>query len=262
MTFLDVLATEIAKLRRSKVTWMTLAVWTFMVAVAGFFLWMMMNPGLAEKVGLIGQKAQFAFGSQSVDWAAFLGFIVEMAGIGGLIMSSVIVTYVFGREYAEGTAKNMLALPAPRASFVFAKIAVSAAWLALLTLWSIAESYIVGSILGLEGLTAGLFREAATRILVLAAMGLCCATLAAWVAVETRGYFAPLGFTIGTLLLAVIFAATGWGPWLPWSIVGIYCGAAGGAASVDWGSFVVIGATFLAGVALVVRHEVAADNGQ
>ena len=49
----------------------------------------------------------------ATDWPAFLPFIVEMGAIGGLIMISVIVAFVFGREYTEGMAKNMLALPIP-----------------------------------------------------------------------------------------------------------------------------------------------------
>ena len=262
MRFPSVVATEFTKLRRSKVTWISLAVYAFMVAIAGFFMWMMMNPGMAKSVGLLGQKAQFAFGGQSLDWPTFLTFIVEMGGVGGLIMCSVIVAYVFGREYTEGTAKNMLALPIARSRFVFAKIIVSAVWIAILTLWIIAETYLVGSLLGIPGLTTALFLAAAERLLVLALMSLCCAVLVAWVAVETRGYFAPLGFSIFTSLLAMVFGHTGWGPWVPWSIVGLYSGAAGPETVLGWGSFVVIAATFLLGTALTIRHEVCADNGQ
>ena len=262
MRFPSVVATEFTKLRRSKVTWISLAAYTFMVAVAGLFMWMMMNPGMAESIGLLGQKAQFAFGGESLDWPTYLTFIIVMGGVGGLIMSSVIVAYVFGREYAEGTAKNMLALPIARSRFVFAKITVSAVWFAILTLWMIAETYLVGSLVGIAGLTTALFLSAAERLLVLALMSLCCAILVAWVAVQTRGYFAPLGFSIFTLVIAMVFEHTGWGRWVPWSIVGLYSGAVGPETTLGWGSFVVIAATFLLGTALTIRHEVCADNGQ
>ncbi len=262
MIFANVLGTEFLKLRRSKVPLVSLVAYTFMVAIAGFFMWMMKNPGMAESLGLIGQKARFAFGGQSVDWPTFLTFIVEMGGIGGLIMCSVIVTYVFGREYTEGTAKNLLALAIPRSRFVFAKIIVSAAWFAALTLWIIAETFAAGSILGLSGLTETLFFSATAKLLILALMSLCCAVLVAWIAVETRGYFAPLGFSIFTLVLATVFGRTGWGPWVPWSIVGLYSGAAGPKTDLGWGSYIVIAATFLIGTALIVRHEVYADNKQ
>jgi ABC-2 type transport system permease protein len=262
MRFPSVVATEFIKLRRSKVTWISLAVYTFMVAIAGFFMWMMLNPGMAKSVGLLGQKAQFAFGGQTLDWPTFLTFIIVAGGVGGLIMCSVIFAYVFGREYTEGTAKNMLALPIARSRFVFAKIIVSAVWFAILTLWIIAETYLVGSLLGIPGLTTMLFLSAAKRLLVLALLSLCCAILVAWVAVETRGYLAPLGFSIFTMVLAMVFEHTGWGPWVPWSIVGLYSGAAGPETVLGWGSFVVIAATFVLGIALTIRHEVFADNGQ
>jgi hypothetical protein len=70
MRFPSVVATEFTKLRRCKVTRISLAVYTFMVAMAGFFMWMMINPGIAKSVGLLGQKAQFAFGGRSLDWPA------------------------------------------------------------------------------------------------------------------------------------------------------------------------------------------------
>jgi ABC-2 type transport system permease protein len=241
---------------------MSLLAYTFMVAMAGFFMWMMMNPGVAASIGLLGQKARFAFGGQPIDWPAFLTFIVEMGGIGGLIMCSIIAAYVFGREYTEGTAKNMLVLPTARSSFVFAKIIVSAAWFGGLTVWIIAETLLVGSILRLAAFSSELFLDAAAKLLALALMSLCCSVVVAWVAVETRGYFAPLGFSIFTLVLASVFGHTGWGPWVPWSIVGLYSGAAGPETTLGWGSFVVIAATLLVGTALTIRHEVWADNVQ
>jgi ABC-type transport system involved in multi-copper enzyme maturation permease subunit len=262
MKFGSVVATELSKLRRSKVTWISLAVYTFMVAMLGFFMWMMMNPGVAQTLGLLSQKANLTLAGLAADWPAFLTLVGEMGGLGGLIVFSVIVTYVFGREYVEGTAKNMLALPMPRSGFVFAKIIVSVIWFAVLTLWLIVEAYLVGSMLRIPGLTTALFLATVGKLLVLALMALCCGVVVAWIAVESRGYFAPMGFAIFTMVLASVFGHTGWGPWVPWSILGIYSGAAGPFATLEWGSFVVIGATFVIGTALTVRHEVYADNGQ
>jgi ABC-2 type transport system permease protein len=241
---------------------MTFAAYAFMATMAGFFMWMMKNPGMARNLGLIGQKATFAFGGGGTDWPAFLPFIVEMGAIGGLIMISIIVAFVFGREYTEGMAKNMLALPIPRSWFVLGKLVVSAVWFFLLTLWLIAVTLVAGSLLGLTGLTAALFLAAAGKLTILALMSFCCAVLVAWIAVETRGYFAPLGFAIFTLVLANVFGRTGWGPYVPWTIVGLYSGAAGPEITLGWGSFAVIAMTFLIGLALTIRHEVYADNMQ
>jgi ABC-2 type transport system permease protein len=159
-------------------------------------------------------------------------------------------------------AKNMLALPIPRSWFVLGKLVVSAAWFALLTLWLMAATLVAGSLLGLAGMTTALFLAAAGKLMILALMAFCCAALVAWIAVETRGYFAPLGFAIFTLVLANVFGHTGWGAYVPWTIVGLYSGAAGPEATLGWGSFVVIAITFLTGLALTIRHEVYADNVQ
>lgn len=262
MTFPAVFITEIAKLRRSRVPWMTFIAYTFMVVLAAFFLWMMKNPGMARQLGLLGQKASFAFGGQSLDWPSFLTFVVEIGGMGALIMCSIIVTFVFGREYVEGTAKNLLALPVARGSFVIAKVVVSAVWIAALTAWMVTVAWAAGMVVGLPGLTPGLLVAAAAKLFALAVMSLSCALLVAWVAVETHGYFAALGFSICTLVLASVFGHTGWGRWVPWSIVGLYSGAAGPVTGVGAGSAAVLAATFLIGTLLTVRHEVCADNLQ
>lgn len=262
MKFGTVLATEFAKLRRSKVTWLTLAVYTFLVVVGGLFMWMMLNPGTAERLGLLGQKANLTVGGLPANWSSFLMFIGEMGGVGGLMMCSIIVTYLFGREYTEGTAKNLLALPVPRVAFVLAKITVGAVWFGALTLWMIPETYVVGSIVGLPGFSTQAFLSMSVKLLVLAPMSLACASLVGWVAVETRGLFAPLGFTMFALLLSTLFGHTGWGRWVPWSIVGLYSGASGPEIELSWGSYIVLAATFMLGVVLTARHEVYADNGQ
>jgi len=262
VTFPYVLRAELLKLRRSKVTLVSFIVFSFMVVIVGSFLWMMKNPAVAESIGLLGQKAKLAFGGQPLDWPSFLALVVEIGGMGGLLMCSVIVSFIFGREYAEGTAKNLLALPVPRCQFVLAKIVTATIWFGALTLWLIPVSLVTGLAVGLTGLTGAQLTAATAKLLGLAGMSLCCSAIVAWVAVETRGYFAPMGFSIGTLMVASVFGHTGWGPWVPWSIVGLYSGAAGPVTDIGWGSVAVIAATLIVGTGLVASHEVKADNSQ
>jgi ABC-2 type transport system permease protein len=260
--FRSVVGTELSKLRRSKITWISFLVYAFMIGVAGFFVWMMKNPDLAETLGLIGQKAQVAMAGVTVGWEGYLGLVLEMSGLAGMILASVILTYVFGREYAEGTAKNMLALPVPRWMFTAAKLAVAAAWFAALTAWALALTWAAGSLADLGEISAGVFAGTAGKIGIAALLGFACAAAAAWIAVETRGYFAPLGYAIFSMLLAVILGATEWGRWCPWSALLWLTGASGPGKTLVPGSYVVIGAFFAASVALILRHETRADNAQ
>jgi hypothetical protein len=82
------------------------------------------------------------------------------------------------------------------------------------------------------------------------------------VAVAGRGYFAPLGYAVGTLVLATVFGRTGWGPWVPWSILGLASGAAGPGIVLTWTSNAVLVGTFVAGTAATVLWESRRDNRQ
>jgi ABC-type transport system involved in multi-copper enzyme maturation permease subunit len=262
MRFLNVFAAELLKLRRSKVTWLSFALYAFIAAILGAFMWVMMHPEVAESLGLFGKKAAFAFGGGALDWTAFLTFIVQMGGMGGLVLCSIIVAYVFGREYAEGTAKNILALPVPRSYFILAKALVCALWLGLLSVWLVPVALLTGSVIGLQGFSWSLVFSVTGRLLGAGAMSTCCAMLVAWVAVGTRGYLGSLGFTFFTMVPASLFAHTDWARWVPWCIVGLYTGSMAPAANVGLGSLAVIAATLVIGVALTIRHDVYADNGQ
>lgn len=253
---------EILKLRRSKVTWISLLIYTIMILMAGFFMWIMKNPGMAESLGLLGQKANFAVGGQKIDWPTFLGLIFQMAGIGGMIFLSFIVAFVFGREYVEGTAKNMLTLPLPRELFVIAKFIVSALWFALLSAWLIPLGFVTGKLIGLSGFDPSLFWLMSGKVLISSLLAFALCPLVAWIAMATRGYFAPLGYAISTLVIASLFGHTGWGPWCPWSIVGLYSGATGSDPVLGAGSFIVLAATFALGLGLCLRHMARADNVQ
>jgi len=260
--FHSVVGTEFAKLRRSKITWATFLVYAFMVGVAGFFMWMMKNPDAAEGLGLINQKMQFAVGGAAVGWGTYLGLVLEMSGIAGMVLASIILTYVFGREYAEGTAKNMLALPVPRWMLVGAKLVVGAIWLAALTAWAIALTGAVGSIAGLGEPPAGLIATMSGKMAAAALMGFACAAAAAWIAVEARGYLAPLGYALFSMLLAVVLGATEWGRWAPWSALLWFSGASGPGKELVPGSYAVVALFFALSVALILRHETRADNVQ
>ena len=61
------------------------------------------------------------------------------------------VTWVFGREFADGTLKDMLAVPVQRSSILMAKFIVTAAWSAALTLVILIFSLVMGAIIQLPG---------------------------------------------------------------------------------------------------------------
>ena len=124
--FGQVLATEFTKLHRAKATWATLAVLAMMPLGIALFMWIVREPGRAAQLGLVGTKASLA--GLEATWPEYFYMLTLVFGIGGMLLLAFIVAYLFGREYGDATAKNMLALPVARHWFAVAKLAVAAVW--------------------------------------------------------------------------------------------------------------------------------------
>jgi ABC-2 type transport system permease protein len=60
VTFAQVLATEFLKLRRSKVTWLSLAALSLGPLGIALFMWIVREPGRAAQLGLLGTKADLS----------------------------------------------------------------------------------------------------------------------------------------------------------------------------------------------------------
>ena len=261
MTFARVLSTEFLKLRRSKVTWGSLAGLSMGPLAIALFMWIVREPGRPAQLGLLGTKADLS--GITATWPSFLSMLTIIVGVGGLLLLAFIVAYVFGREYAEGTAKNMLALPIGREWFVVAKLVVAAVWWLVLVVAVLVEALVIGSALGLPGFSAGLVVSAVGNALLAAGIAYLLVPVVAWITILGRGYMPPLAFAITTLALGDVFTHTGWAPWFPYSIIPLLIGMVGKpVVALPVGSLVVLALTFAAGVTasvLQVRH---ADNTQ
>jgi ABC-type transport system involved in multi-copper enzyme maturation permease subunit len=261
MTFPLVLATEFLKLRRSKVTWLTLAALSMGPLGIALFMWILREPSRASQLGLLGTKANLS--GLEATWASYFSMLTLIVGMGGMVLLSFVVAYVFGREYAEGTAKNLLALPVSRQLFVFAKLVVAAAWWLLLVVAVLAEALVIGTILGLPGLSAGLALGAVRDASLAAGISFLLVPAVAWITTLGRGYMPPLGFALAMLAFGNVFGKTGWAEWFPWSIVPLLIGTVGQPVqALPVGSFVVLAVTFLAGVGATVAQVRYADNAQ
>jgi len=263
MSFMKTIAAEFLKLKRSKIVWVSALAYVFIAASAYFVLWMAKNPDAARGLGLLGKKADILASGISADWSGLFTLLTEMSVMGGMILCSIIVSYVFGREYAEGTAKNMLALPNRRSDFVLAKLAVAASWYALLTAFLFAEGLLSGALLGLGAPPAAAAAKAAADMLIAAILVTALQPLVALATVGSGGYLAPFGYTIATLILGNLMVRTEWARWCPWSIVALLSGMTGPRqANVVLGSALVMAATFAIGLAGTIAHQERADNCQ
>jgi ABC-2 type transport system permease protein len=174
------------------------------------------DPERARSMGLISAKAQLAAGV--ADWPTMLSLLAQATAVGGGLLFTLVTSWVFGREFSDHTAKELLALPTPRAAIVAAKFVVVGMWAAGLTVFVLVLGLIVGAAVGLPGWSESLLWHAAGALGVTAVLTLALMTPVALLASAGRGYLPPLGWAFLTFFLAQILAAIGWGAWFPWSV--------------------------------------------
>lgn len=261
MIFETVVVTEFLKLHRARVHWFTLGALMMGPLGLALFMWIAMEPDRAATLGLLGAKADLS--GIEPTWASYSGFLVQIVGTGGMLLLAFIVAYVFGREYDEGTAKNLLALPVARHWFVLAKFVVAGAWWLAIVVAMLAEAVLIGLALGLPGFSATVVVQTVGNALLAAAISFLLVPVVAWITVWGRGFMAPLGFALGMLLLGNVFGSTGWAAWFPWSIVPLLVGSVGPAvSSLPAGSYIVVALTFAVGILGTIAQLRLADCAQ
>jgi ABC-2 type transport system permease protein len=238
---------ETLKACRSKVPWLTALGFSLAPLVGGLFMIILKDPERARSMELITAKAQIA---GVADWPTLLNMLTQATAVGGALLFALVTAWVFGREFSDHTAKELLALPPPRAAIVGAKFVVVTLWATGLTALVFAIGLVVGAAVGLPGWSRALLWRAASDLVVTAGLTLALMSPVALLASAGRGYLPPLGWAILTLFLAQILAAIGWGAWFPWAVPALFSGLAGPRGmQIGLQSYVVVGLTFAAGLA-------------
>lgn len=223
--FLAALWTETLKARRSKVIWLAAIGITLAPLMDGLFMFIMKDPERAREMGLLSVKAQMVM--STADWTTFFSVLSQAIAIGGAIVFSIVTAWVFGREFSDHTAKDLMALPTSREMIVTAKLIVITVWVLAVTLWIYLIGLLIGSLVDIPGWTTQLAWKSLGDVLAAAVMTLVLMAPVAFIASMGRGYLPPLGFAVLTIFFAQIIAATGWGDWFPWSVPALFSGAAG-----------------------------------
>jgi len=223
--FLPPLWAETLKLRRSKVPLFAALGLCMAPFMAGLFMIILKDPEAARSMGLISTKAQLAVGV--ADWPAFFGMLAQAIAIGGAIVFAIVTAWVFGREFSDRTAKELLALPTSRLAIVAAKFILIAAWTIAVSLFIFGLGLVVGKMVVIPGWSLDLLQSAFVDFIGSAILTIALMPFVALLASIGRGYMPAFGWAILTIVLAQIAAATGWGDWFPWSVPALFSGVAG-----------------------------------
>jgi len=223
--FFPALWTEALKLRRAKVPLFAAIGLSVTPFVGGLFMIILKDPEAARSMGLISTKAQLAAGT--ADWTSFFGMLAQAIAIGGAIVFAIVTAWMFGREFSDRTAKELLALPTSRVAIVAAKFVLMAGWMIAISLFIFGLGLIVGYLVGIPGWSQALVGTAFVDFIGSAILTSVLTPFVALLASAGRGYMPAFGWAIGTIVLAQIAAATGWGDWFPWSVPALFSGVAG-----------------------------------
>ncbi|NUT48863.1 MAG: ABC transporter permease subunit, partial [Saccharothrix sp.] len=216
---------EALKARRSRMPWVTALAFAVAALVGGLFMFVLQDQQRAHALGLLGTKAALVGGD--ADWPGYLALLAQTTAVGGTVVFGLVLVWLFGREFAHHTVKDLLALPTPRTAVVTAKFAVAFAWCLALAAQLAALGLVIGAVLRLPGWTTGVVLGGLVKVAVTAVLTAAVMTPVALAASAGRGYLPGFGAVLCTVFLAQIVAALGHGHLFPWSVPTLFSGVAG-----------------------------------
>jgi len=217
----DMLWIETRKAIRSRMPLWTALGSLFMPLGIAFLIFVARNPEISQQLGLISAKADL-MAYAATDWRSYLGLFGMIIAAGGILLFSLVVTWVFGREFTDSTLKDMLAVPVGRSSIVLAKFILAVIWSAVLTLVILFAGLVTGAIIRLPGGSLSVLLQGSALVLITAGMVIAVVMPFAIFASVGRGYLLPIGAAILALMMANLVALAGWGEYFPWGVPGIY----------------------------------------
>ncbi|GAA1702248.1 hypothetical protein GCM10009808_20230 [Microbacterium sediminicola] len=148
------------------------------------------------------------------SWWGLLGTCAQVTGAAAFVGFGVVLSWMFGREFAEGTITGLFGLPVTLTHTAMAKVTVYLAWAGLVAVALTAGEVVLGLALGLgapdEAAWLGVARQFAL-VLLTAVIAL----PVAWVTTLTRSLLAGVGTVIGLVAVAQIVVIGGAGGWVP-----------------------------------------------
>jgi ABC-2 type transport system permease protein len=250
---------EILKMRRSKVPLFIAIGFSIPPLIGGLFMIILKDPEAARSMGLISTKAQITAGT--AEWSTLFNILAQGTAVGGAIVFAIFTAWIFGREFSDHTAKELLALPTSREAIVGAKFVITAIWTFFLTLLCYVLGLIVGKLVVIPGWSVELLLSATGDIFGAGILTILLLPFVAFFASAGKGYLPSFGWLVLSVVMAQIAAITGWGDWFPWSVPALFSGAVGPRAEfLGLHSYVIVAIASLTGIALTFYWWRSADQ--
>ncbi len=230
---LDMIWVEARKALRSKMPLGTVLGSLALPLGIAFLIFVSKNPEISQKLGLVSAKANL-MAYAATDWPTYLGLYGQMVAAAGFLLFILIISWTFGREFTDGTLKDMLAVPVQRSNILLAKFVVVAAWSVVLTMLIFIVGLVMGAIINLPGGSLGVIFQNSALVLITAGLAIVMAMPFALFASIGRGYLLPIGLAVLTMIITNIVALVGWGDYFPWAVPGLYAMEKGSLAPISY----------------------------
>jgi len=179
------------------------------------------------------------------DWQGFLLGAAQITGAGGLGGFAVILAWMFGREFGDGTIAGLFALPVRRMTIALAKLIVYVIWVTAMSVLLAIVLCLVGTIAGLgpiEGNTPAML----VRQVALGVMSAAITLPVAWAATLSRSVLGGVSVAIGLVVIAQVSVLAGLGGWMPLAAPALWALSLGTAVSpIQLSLLIPFGATFV-----------------
>lgn len=169
---------------------------------------------LAAEAGNERVLAQFGDLAAEDGWARLTGAAAQITAAGALLAFGVVLSWMFGREFAEGTISALFALPVSRSTIALAKLVTYLAWAVAVGLFLVLALTALGLALRLGPMSGGVL-ESLLRQFTLTVLSALLAFPAAWVSTVGRGLLPGIAITIVLIMAAQVMAVAGVGAWFP-----------------------------------------------
>jgi ABC-2 type transport system permease protein len=217
----DMIWIEFRKAIRSRMPLWTSLGFLFMPLGIALLILIAKNPEISGKLGLVSAKANL-MAYTATDWSSYLVLFAEIIAVGGFFFFILVISWVFGREFVDGTLKDLLAVPVQRFSIVLAKFILVIIWCIAMGALILIFGLVVGILMQLPGWSLSVILHGCA-----VAGATVCLTIAvvlpfAFFAGVGRGYMLPIALSILTVVTANLMMALGWAEIFPWSVPMLY----------------------------------------
>ena len=202
------LGVESRKTAAARVTIATTIFMAFGVAGIATGTTLAARGGDPEMLAKLGPAASIG------GWEGLIAVVLQITAAGGVLAFGVVLSWMVGREFDDGTVTGLFALPVRRDTIALAKLLVYLLWTVAVALVLVGVVAVIGLVLSLGAPASGvgllLF-----RLMTLTVLSALIAVPAAWAATLGRGILPGIATTVGIIVVAQVMAVAGTGAWFP-----------------------------------------------